>query len=100
MSLRESPTSKEIPQYQIGKLGIAGALGLYLGLTGRRLSSLSDLLYSRLGTHAARAEELPSLRNALVEAPLSRHADKRETLRQLDAVLQQFQARCDPYVIA
>jgi hypothetical protein len=77
-----------------GRLGAAGAIGLYLGLTGRRLSAPEDLLYSRLGTHQARAEQLPSLRDALVHAPLSRHADKRKTLYQLEVVLQKFQASC------
>ncbi|BDA49536.1 3-hydroxyisobutyryl-CoA hydrolase, mitochondrial [Coccomyxa sp. Obi] len=68
-----------------------GAVGLYLGLTGKRLSAPEDLLYSGLGTHHVRVEQLPTLRDALVLAPLARHPDKAETLSQLDANLQQFQ---------
>ena len=68
-----------------------GAIGLYLGLTGKRLSAPGDLLYSGLGTHHVRVEQLPSLREALVREPLARHPDKAETLRQLDDILQKFQ---------
>lgn len=70
---------------------VAGAIGLYLGLTGKRLSAPKDLLYSGLGTHHVRVEQLPSLRDALVREPLARHSDKAETLRQLDGILQKFQ---------
>lgn len=69
----------------------AGAVGLYLGLTGKRLCTPEDLLVSRLGTHYVRTEQLPALRDALISAPLKRHDDKRQTLSEVDTVLQQFQ---------
>ncbi len=50
--------------------GPAGALGLYLALTGARLTSPADLLHARLATHYVPRAALPRLRAALAAAPL------------------------------
>ncbi|KAK9838090.1 hypothetical protein WJX81_000590 [Elliptochloris bilobata] len=44
-----------------------GALGLYLALTGARLTSPADLLHARLATHYVPRAHLPRLRAALAE---------------------------------
>ena len=48
----------------------AGALGLYLALTGARLTSPADLLHARLATHFVPHAQLPRLRAALAAAAL------------------------------
>jgi hypothetical protein len=50
--------------------GPAGALGLYLALTGARLTSPADLLHARLATHYVPRDALPRLRAALAAVPL------------------------------
>ena len=46
-----------------------GSLGLYLGLTGKRLDWPVDLLYSGLATHYMPSSELPELQAALTNLP-------------------------------
>jgi enoyl-CoA hydratase/carnithine racemase len=45
------------------------AAGLFLGLTGARVASASDLLWLGIATHFCRAQDLARLREALEGAP-------------------------------
>ena len=60
----------------------AGAVGLYLALTGSRLKSPEDLLYAGLGTHYVPSSQLPALRASLGER-LERVPDKQQGLEQM-----------------
>ena len=67
---------------------LPGRLGLYLGLTGRRLDA-ADCLYSGIATHYVEAAALPALEDALADAGPSASAEAAaaETLGR---------ASCDP----
>ena len=68
----------------------AGAVGLYLALTGKRLSKPADLLRTGLATHFVRAERLPQLTQALGLHTLKRSSTKAAALSGLEPMLQQF----------
>lgn len=71
----------------------AGAVGLYLALTGKRLSKPADLLRTGLATHFVRAERLPQLTQALGLRTLKRSSTKASALSGLEPMLQQFNVR-------
>ena len=71
----------------------AGAVGLYLALTGKRLSRPADLLRIGLATHFVRAERLPQLTQALGLRTLRRSSTKASALSGLEPMLQQFNVR-------
>ncbi|CAL9053781.1 unnamed protein product [Musa banksii] len=53
-----------------------GAIGAYLGLTGKRISSPADTLYIGLGTHHVPSGSLAALKEALLNANFSSEPDK------------------------
>ncbi len=71
----------------------AGAVGLYLALTGKRLSKPADLLRTGIATHYVRAERLPQLSEALALRTLKRASSKALALSGLEPILQQFDVR-------
>lgn len=70
-----------------------GAVGLYLALTGKRLSKPADLLRTGIATHFVRAERLPQLSEALALRALKRASSKALALSGLEPILQQFDVR-------
>ena len=60
-------------------------MGLYLALTGKRLSKPADLLSIGLATHYVKAERLPQLPQALALRTLKRSSTKAAALRVLPA---------------
>lgn len=62
-----------------------GALGLYVGLTGKRISSPADAIYVGLGTHYVPSQSLVSLREALLSFNFSDDSHK-----DVHALLAQF----------
>jgi len=74
-----------------------GAIGLYLALTGKRLSRPADLLFTGLGTHYIRAERLEQFKASLGNEVLQRASTKAVDLSSLEPKIQRFQvalARC------
>jgi enoyl-CoA hydratase len=67
---------------------LPGALGMYLGLTGTRLTA-ADCLHAGIGTHHVPSERLAALERALAEADLSGDA-----FAAVGAILERF--RSDP----
>lgn len=78
---------------------IAGAVGLYLALTGTRLKTPEDLLYAGLGTHYVPSKRIPELRQRLTK-PLQRK-DKQQTLQETLDRIQPFteEVSCSPLVL-
>ncbi len=75
----------------------AGAVGLYLALTGKRLSKPADLLRIGLATHFVKTERVPQLTQALGLRTLKRSSTKASALSGLEPMLQQFNVRpCRP----
>ena len=70
-----------------------GAVGLYLALTGKRLSKPADLLRTGIATHFVRAERLPQLSEALALRTLKRASSKALALSAVEPILQQFDVR-------
>ena len=68
----------------------AGAVGLYLALTGKRLSKPADLLSIGLATHHVKADRLKQLEEALGLRTLKRSSTKAAALSGLEPMLQQF----------
>jgi len=70
--------------------GHAGAVGLYLALTGKRLSKPADLLHTGIATHFVKADRLHQLSEALGLRTLKRSATKASARSGLEPMLQQF----------
>lgn len=79
---------------------LVGAVGLYLALTGKRLSKPADLLRIGLATHFVTVERLPQLTQALGLRTLKRSSTKASALSGLEPMLQQFAVRRSHPVIA
>ena len=70
-----------------------GGVGLYLALTGKRLSKPADLLRTGIATHFVKAARLPQLTEALGTRTLRRASSKSLALSGLEPILQQFDVR-------
>lgn len=78
----------------------AGAVGLYLALTGKRLSKPADLLGAGIATHFVRAERLPQLTVALGTRTLKRAVSKSLALSALEPILRQFDVSTWPTLVS
>ncbi|KAI4379430.1 hypothetical protein MLD38_005732 [Melastoma candidum] len=79
-----------------------GAIGMYLGLTGKRISTPSDALYTGLGTHFLPSSSLSALKGALLETTfgedpfedvqpiLAKFSSTPESEAQLESLLPQI----------
>lgn len=63
----------------------AGAVGLYLALTGTRLKTPEDLLYAGLGTHYVPSKRIPELRQSLAK-PLQPQSEQQTLQEVLDRI--------------
>lgn len=66
-------------------------MGLYLALTGHRLSSPADLLYAKLATHFVPSQEMEALRIELSTSPLPKQGTREANLDAVQTIVSRFE---------